>query len=77
MGGLEIVADKTTKQPFDGKISAGERIVERAMAKGLIIRPTGPTVVISPPFIMTAAEQEWMFDTIEEVLDEVQAGLPR
>jgi adenosylmethionine-8-amino-7-oxononanoate aminotransferase len=77
MGGLEIVADKTSKVPFDGKLSVGERIVEKAMAKGLILRPTGPAVVLSPPFIMTETEQEWMFDTIEEVLDEVQVGLRR
>jgi adenosylmethionine-8-amino-7-oxononanoate aminotransferase len=77
MGGLEIVADKVSKTHFDGKISVGERIVEKAMAKGLIIRPTGPTVVLSPPFIMTPKEQEWMFDTLETVLDEVEDGLPK
>ena len=75
MGALEVVADKKTKVYFDGKVSIGERIVKAAMNRGLIVRPTGPHVVVAPPFIISENEQDWMFDTLEASLDEVKKGL--
>ena len=76
MGALEIVAGKTTKESFDSKFPVGERIVKAALDRGLIIRPVGASVVLSPPFILTTAELDWMFDTLEAVLDEVAASIP-
>lgn len=70
MGALEIVADKKTKAPFDEDVAVGERIATAARERGLIIRPLGTSVVLAPPFIMTEAELDFLFDTVKQALDE-------
>jgi adenosylmethionine-8-amino-7-oxononanoate aminotransferase len=75
MGAVELVADKSTKAPLDGKLQIPERIANKALEKGLICRPLGQAIVLGPPFIMTEDEMDQMFailkETMREVFDEV------
>jgi adenosylmethionine-8-amino-7-oxononanoate aminotransferase len=50
MVGIELVADKTTKEeyPFGDKI--GIRVIQEARRRGLILRPLGNIIVLMPPF---------------------------
>jgi adenosylmethionine-8-amino-7-oxononanoate aminotransferase len=58
--GLELVADRQTKQPFDPALAIHERIKRNAMAEGLMCYPAGGTidgvrgshVLLAPPFIV-------------------------
>jgi len=49
MVGIELVADKTTKEeyPLEGKI--GIRVIKEARRRGLILRPLGNVIVLMPP----------------------------
>lgn len=77
MGALEMVADKKTKQSFDGSLRIGERIAREARERGFIIRPLGASIVLAPPFISTRAQIEELLAVLKEVLDVVYASVGR
>ena len=49
MVGIELVRDKETKEPYPSADRIGWRVAERAMEKGVLIRPLGNVVVLMPP----------------------------
>ena len=61
--GLELVADRGTKEPFDPQRKLHAQIKREAMARGLMVYPMGGTVdgmrgdhvLLAPPFIIDAA----------------------
>nr|WGL47457.1 pyruvate transaminase [synthetic construct] len=73
MWALEAVKDKASKTPFDGNLSVSERIANTCTDLGLICRPLGQSVVLCPPFILTEAQMDEMFDKLEKALDKVFA----
>ena len=73
MGAVEAVADKATKTPFAGDLSVSERIANACTDNGLICRPLGQAVVLCPPFIMTEAQMDEMFEKLNRALDGVFA----
>ena len=75
MGALEAVKDKATKEPFPGDLSVSERIANACTDRGLICRPLGQSVVLCPPFIITEAEMNEMFDKLGQALEAVFAEL--
>lgn len=73
MWALEAVADRATKTPFDGKLSVSERIANTCTDMGLICRPLGQSIVLCPPFILTEAQMDEMFDKLDKALRKVFA----
>ncbi|MBT8476125.1 MAG: aminotransferase class III-fold pyridoxal phosphate-dependent enzyme [Alphaproteobacteria bacterium] len=73
MGALEAVADKPTKTPFASDLSVSERIANTCTDHGLICRPLGQAIVLCPPFIMTEAQMDEMFEKLSAALDIVFA----
>ena len=71
MGALEAVRDKETKTPFEGHLSVSERIANTCTDHGLICRPLGQSIVLCPPFVMTDAQMDEMFDKLSAALTEV------
>jgi 4-aminobutyrate--pyruvate transaminase len=70
VGGVELVADKRTKQSFDPKKFVAARCVRFAEEMGLIIRfLAGDSLSICPPLIISAQEIDQMFDIIGRALD--------
>jgi len=73
MGALEAVRNKATKTPFEGHLSVSERIANTCTDHGLICRPLGQSIVLCPPFIMTDAQMDEMFDKLSAALAQVFA----
>lgn len=73
MWALEAVADRASKTPFDGKLSVSERIANTCTDMGLICRPLGQSIVLCPPFILTEAQMDEMFDKLDKALRKVFA----
>jgi len=70
VGALELVADKRSKQPFDGKKGVGAQVVRNAEAEGLIVRGiAGDVLTICPPMIIAPAEINELFDRLGRALD--------
>ena len=71
MWALEAVKDRATKTPFDGTLSVSERIANTCTDMGLICRPLGQSIVLCPPFILTEAQMDEMFEKLDRALKKV------
>lgn len=49
MVGVELVADKAIRRPFDPKRRLGAEICARVRRRGVILRPLADTIVLMPP----------------------------
>jgi adenosylmethionine-8-amino-7-oxononanoate aminotransferase len=49
MVGIELVADKATRLPFDPNFRLGHAVCNRLRSRGVILRPLGDTIVLMPP----------------------------
>ena len=75
--GVELVADRATKQPFDPAVKLHARIKAEAMKRGLICYPMGGTVdgamgdhvLLAPPFIVEAQDIDVIVETLAGAID--------
>lgn len=56
MAGIELVADKDTREPYPLTERRGIRVCEEARGMGVIIRPLGNVVVLMPPLSISERE---------------------
>ena len=76
IAGLEIVADKASKQSFDPERKAALTVAAKALEQGLIVRGLpGDTVGICPPLIIDEMQINDLFDRLGRALDAAQAHL--
>src|SRR6201988_3390014 len=70
IGGVELVANKKTRQAFAPAQGVGPRAVRFADDEGLIVRAVrGDALTFCPPLIITAAEVDELFDRLTRALD--------
>ncbi|WP_439497002.1 aspartate aminotransferase family protein [Bosea sp. (in: a-proteobacteria)] len=75
--GIEIVADRASKTPFDPKLKLNAKIKQAAMAHGLLVYPMGGTadglagdhVLLAPPFIVDEATVDMIVERLGEAVD--------
>jgi adenosylmethionine-8-amino-7-oxononanoate aminotransferase len=75
--GVELVLDRSSKEPFDPKLKIHARVKREAMARGLLVYPMGGTadgvrgdhVLIAPPFIIDSAEIDMIVERLGEAID--------
>ncbi len=75
--GLELVADRASKEPFDPAAKVNGKIKSRAMAEGLVCYPGGGTadgrrgdhVLLAPPFIIEEAQIDELVDKLGRAID--------
>jgi 4-aminobutyrate aminotransferase-like enzyme len=70
--GIELVKDKKTREPF---AEAGQKVYQRAFAKGLAWIPAGHILRMSPPIIMDEDVAAKGMDIIDESIGEVEREL--
>jgi adenosylmethionine-8-amino-7-oxononanoate aminotransferase len=56
MVGIEVVADRESREPFPPKHRVGHKVIMEARRRGLIIRPLGDVVVLMPPLAISEEE---------------------
>jgi len=79
---IELVADRSTKAPFDPALKLHARIKREAMANGLMVYPMGGTidgqlgdhVLIAPPFIATAGDIDAIVERLGDAVDAAMEG---
>jgi len=52
MVGIELVADRKSKKPFDPRLRQAAAVCGRIRRHGVILRPLGDVIVINPPLAM-------------------------
>ncbi|QGX98917.1 aminotransferase [Roseovarius faecimaris] len=71
MMGIDLVADKKTKAPHGAGVS--EAIFKKCLDRGVIVRPVGDRIVISPPIIINREECDMIVNAISESITEYLA----
>jgi adenosylmethionine-8-amino-7-oxononanoate aminotransferase len=79
--GVELVADRGTKEPFDSKLKMHARVKREAMTRGLMIYPMGGTadgvrgdhILLAPPFIIDAGAIDVIVERLGEAIDAATA----
>jgi adenosylmethionine-8-amino-7-oxononanoate aminotransferase len=83
--GVEIVADKGSKRPFDAALRLHARIKAEAMTRGLMVYPMGGTidgvngdhVLLAPPFIASRPDLDTIVERLTASIDAGTASLER
>lgn len=65
IGGIELVRDRKTREPYHWEERAGVRVCMEARRYGLFLRPLGNVIVIFPPLSITLEEMGILMDGIE------------
>ncbi|HIP23480.1 MAG TPA: aminotransferase class III-fold pyridoxal phosphate-dependent enzyme [Rhodobacteraceae bacterium] len=69
MMGIECVKDKTTNEAFSEEEAIGSKIAQEAQKRGLIARPLGNIVILSPTLIMDEAMIGEIGDILRESIE--------
>lgn len=75
--GVELVEDRASKRPFDPALRLHARVKAEAMARGLMVYPSGGTidgrfgdhVLLAPPFIVTCDELQTIVGRLAAAID--------
>jgi len=70
IGACELVADKSTKAPFDPAGKVGLYCLSRCLENGLVVRAMGDVMAFCPPLIISDDEVGEIFDRFGRSLDE-------
>jgi adenosylmethionine-8-amino-7-oxononanoate aminotransferase len=76
-GAIEVVQNKESKVAFDSTLGVSDRIAQRGLSEGIVIRPIGGAVIFAPPFIVTPDEIDELFDAFVRTLNGVTDDLHR
>ncbi|WP_105431546.1 aminotransferase [Neorhizobium sp. T6_25] len=77
LAGIELVADKAARTPFDPALKVGALVERRCRVHGVMIRNMGDVISICPPFVMTESEIDQLVGAIAAALDDAHAQLGR
>ena len=83
--GIELVADRASKSPFDPALKLHARVKSAAMEAGLMCYPMGGTidgargdhVLLAPPFIITDDEIDLLVERLAIAVDNVVQSIRR
>jgi adenosylmethionine-8-amino-7-oxononanoate aminotransferase len=71
MGGVELVKDKKTKEPFPFEKRLGYQVIMEARKEGVMLRPLGDVIVLMPPLAVSLEELDLLFDATEKAIRKV------
>ncbi len=77
MIGLEFVRHRQTKEAFEDAVGIGTRVAMKAQSLGLIVRPLGHMIVLSPPLILDRAQIDEIAHTLRQSIVSVIEDLHR
>ncbi len=65
IAGIELVKDKTTKEPYPWEEKIGWKVAYKAREEGVLIRPLGNVIVIMPPLSISIENLNCLMDVIK------------
>jgi len=75
MGRVELVKDRETREPFTPSAAVGARVGAEALKEGVIFRPLGDVITISPPLVLTEDEADRIVQALETAIERIARGL--
>jgi adenosylmethionine-8-amino-7-oxononanoate aminotransferase len=74
MGGVELVKEKSTKEPYDFDMRIGYQVIMEARKQGVMLRPLGDVIVLMPPLAVSLDELDILFEVTEKAIKRVTEG---
>lgn len=74
MLGVDLVSDKRAKTPMPVTANAAERIFSGCVDRGVIVRPVGSRIVVSPPLVISTAQCDQIVSAMSEAIQEFQSA---
>ena len=75
MAAVEFVSDKQSRESFPPESKIADRVFQKAREKGVIIRPVGNAIIMSPPLIFSKQDCEEVTRVLSEVIPQVAEEL--
>jgi adenosylmethionine-8-amino-7-oxononanoate aminotransferase len=76
MVGIELVAERETKQPFDPKRRLGAEVCAKIRRHGVILRPLGDVIVLMPPLAMEISDLRRIVDAVAAEVRAIKPSPP-
>ncbi|MBL0085455.1 MAG: aminotransferase class III-fold pyridoxal phosphate-dependent enzyme [Ideonella sp.] len=77
MLGIEMVADQASRAPLPKTSDIPARVARAAYERGLMVRVSGPNLILSPPLVITTAELDFLCDALEAAFAQVADEIAR
>ena len=74
MAGIEMVSDKANRTSMTRSNDFPGRVAKAAYQRGLMVRISGPNMILSPPLIITTEEVNYLVDVLEASFTAAEAG---
>lgn len=74
MAGIEIVADRATRERFPPGEKIGQQVVRKVRERDVILRPLGDVIVLMPPLSSTEEEIRSLVRSVSWAIDSVLGG---
>jgi adenosylmethionine-8-amino-7-oxononanoate aminotransferase len=68
MIGIELVADKTTRQSYPPERRIGHQVILEARKRSVMIRPLGDVIILMPPLSITDGELATLLDVVHDCI---------
>ncbi|GAB3292155.1 aspartate aminotransferase family protein [Parasphingorhabdus pacifica] len=75
MAAVDLVADKRTHEPIDPTTGLAQRIAAQARREGVVVRPAGTKIIVSPPLTLSAEEARTIVRALDSALDSALASV--
>ncbi|QAX28789.1 aminotransferase [Leisingera sp. NJS204] len=76
MLGIDLVADKASKAPLDLSEQAASKVFKGCMERGVIVRPVGDRLVLSPPLIINREQCDQLIGAVAgSIKDFIEPGV--
>jgi adenosylmethionine-8-amino-7-oxononanoate aminotransferase len=75
MAGVELVADKETRRPFEPSQGVGPRVLREARQRGLVARVKGDSFLMAPPLVVTADQVDRMVEILRDSIRAAEASI--
>ena len=72
---IDLVADKATKAPLPLSARAGATVFRQCVDRGLIVRPVGDRIILSPPIIIDQAQCDMIVETIADAIEAFESSM--
>lgn len=67
--GVELVADKQTREPFPAEHRLGAKVCREARRRGVFLRPLGDVIVLMPPLSISEEQIVTLVSTLEASIE--------
>ncbi len=71
VAGLELVAEKESRAPFDPAQIVGPRLLKEMRSRGLVTRVKGESILLAPPFVTTEEQIDRIVDIVAKSIKAV------